>query len=453
MSACAPAGPNLGRSGCTLLHQQGSSHRITVGAVIWEILALRSLCFLAIFPLFAHFAPSFREIHAQTVLAQLSPSSGLKQQRENEVPARPGWQTIPLPQIADRAEQLDHLLREISSQLMPQRELVELETRTEKRAAEIQRRILQTKELLSGEPTSLDLEEERRYWRSRSIEYADERRLLTMRAAKLEAQIQTLEAQQPEWVDTWSQIHQTPGIGAIVSRVKQQLDGIQAAISEVQEQLNVVLTVQNQVSQQDQQISDIFLRVRQARESERGHLLEPDVRPLWKARLEALDQNIGPPFRRSFTSAKEFLGSHKLATFTLAMVYPLALLGVLRLRRYVASSPEVSAEALQVLDHPFSVALLVTLIGTGQYIASAPIGIAFVFYLLYLVPVLRLLAPLTEAKLRVFLYVLALFYALGGAYLIIQLSPLFRRGLYALLVLAALVSFACESSSSGSARV
>jgi potassium efflux system protein len=427
----------------TLLHRQGSFHRRTAGAVIWEILALRGLYFVAIAPLFVHFAPSLRAIHAQTVPAQLSPSSGLKQPRENEVPARSGWQTIPLPQIADRAEELDHLLREISNQLTPQRELLELETRAEKRAAEIHRQTLQTRELLSGEPTSLDLEEERRYWRSLSIEYADERRLLMMRAAKLEAQLQTLKAQQPEWVATWNQIHQTPGIGAIVARIKQQLDNIQAAISEVQEQLNVVLTVQNQVSQQDQQISDILLRVRQARENERGRLLELDVRPLWKARdSEAFDQNIGPSFRRSFTSAKEFLGSHKLATFTLAMVYPLALLGVLRLRRYVATSPEVSAEALQVLNHPFSVALLVTLIGSGQYIASAPIGIAFLFYLLYLVPVLRLLAPLTEAKLRVFLYVLALFYALGGAYLLIQLSPLFRRGLYALLLLAALVSFA-----------
>jgi small-conductance mechanosensitive channel len=93
------------------------------------------------------------------------------------------------------------------------------------------------------------------------------------------------------------------------------------------------------------------------------------------------------------------------------------------------------------LRRPFSVALLVTLIGTGQYVVSAPIGMAFIFYMLYLVPVLRLLAPLVEPKLRIFLYVLSVFYALGGAYLLIQLPPLFKRDLYALLILAALVSF------------
>ena len=81
------------------------------------------------------------------------------------------------------------------------------------------------------------------------------------------------------------------------------------------------------------------------------------------------------------------------------------------------------------------------LIGTGQYVASTPIAIAFVFYLFYLVPLLRLLAPLTESKLRILLYVLAILYALSGAYLLIQLPPPFRRELYALLVLGALVSF------------
>src|SRR4029077_15814785 len=99
-------------------------------------------------------------------------------------------------------------------------------------------------------------------------------------------------------------------------------------------------------------------------------------------------------FDRSFTSAKEFVGIHKLAPFCFAMVYFLALLGVFKLRRYNAARSEVSAENLQVLDRPYSVALLVALIVTGQFIASAPIGVGFAFYLLYIIPVLRLLIPL-----------------------------------------------------------
>ena len=354
-------------------------------------------------------------------------------------------QAIPLARIADRAEELDHLLGEISSQLTPKSELLESERTTEKHAAEIRRRATQTRDLLAGTPTPMELEDEQRFWRSQSLEFGAERRLLTSRAAKLEEQIQTLEAQQPEWAATWIQIQKSPGIEAVVQRIKQELEKIEAVKSQIQEQLNIVLTVQNQVSQQDQQISDVLQRVREARERERSRLLELDSPPIW----ESLDsQAMKPSFRgsfdRSFTTAREFITTHKLALLSLAMVYFLALFGILKTRRYVArpGQPEVSTEASVVFGRPFSVALLLTVIATGDYLASAPIGIAFIYYLLLLIPVLRILAPLTEPKLRTLLYALSVFYALEGLYLVVQLPPSFRRVLFSLTVLTALLIFA-----------
>jgi potassium-dependent mechanosensitive channel len=433
------------------LPRRRSSRRITLRAVIRKILDRLGPCFVVVALSLTFFATFVRRLQAQTPATQSSSSNSAKQSPENAAPAVPPAQTvdqtIPLPQIADRAAELDHLLREISSQLIPKSELQELQTKAEEQAAEIRRRALETRDLLAGDPTSLDLEDEQRYWRSRGLEYAPERRLLTQRAGKLEEQVQTLESQQPEWVATWTQIHKSPEIGAIVDRIQKQLDKIQAAKSQAQEQLNLVLTVQNQVSQQDQQIADILQRVSKARERERGRLLQQDSRPLWSARdsLE-LDHGAEPSFHgsfdRSLTGVKEFLGSHKVAAFILVMIYLLALLGVLRLRSHAASVPEVSGEAKEVLGRPFSVALLVALIGTGQYAASAPIGVAFIFYLLYLVPMFRLLALLIESRLRIFLYVLAIFYALESAYVLIQVAAPFKRELHALLIFAALVSFA-----------
>ncbi len=371
---------------------------------------------------------------------------------ENETPAAPpvqsGDQTIPLPQIADRAEELDHLLQEIGNQLTPESELLKLVSEADEQAGEIRRRALQTSELLAGDPTSLDLEDEQRYWHSRSLESTAERKLLTLRAGKLVEQIQTLEAQQREWAATWLQSRKSQGISAVVERIKQQLDKIQVAKSQVQVQLNVVLHLQNQVSQQDQQVSDVIQRVRQERERQRGRLLEMDGRPLWETRnSKALEENLGPSFRksfeRSFTNAREFVREHKLAEFTLVAAYLLSLLGIFKLKRYVVplAQPAVPPEVLQILDRPFSVAFLVMLIATAQYVASAPVGIAFVFYLACVTPVLRILPLLIEPGIRIFLYVLATFYALSGVYLLTQLPSFFRRELYALLVFAALASF------------
>lgn len=432
--------------------QRSSSQLIIARAIIREIFDRLDVLFVVIACLFSPFAPFIPGIHAQTLPVQATQSNSATQSQEKEAssvpPAKSVDQTIPLPQIADRAVELDHLLGEISSQLIPKSELLELQRNATEQAAEIRQRTLQTRDLMAGEPTTLDLEDEQRYWHARNLEYAKERGLLTTRAGKLQEQIQTLDAQQKEWVATWLQIHKSPGLGPIVERVKQQIDKIQSAQSGAQEQLNVVLTVQNQVSQQDQQISEILLRVRQAREQERGRLFEQDAPPLWRAReSQSPEQDNGAFFHRSldrtFTNANGFVSEHILATLVFATFYVLALLGVFKLRHYVgrAERPGVSTEVLQVLDRPFSVALLIALIGTGQYITSAPIGIAFAFYLLYLVPVLRLLALLIESRFRIFLYLLSTFYVLGGLYLLVQLPSFLRREVYALVVLSALVSF------------
>src|SRR5260370_24953174 len=221
---------------------------------------------------------------------------------------------------------------------------------------------------------------------------------------------------------------------------------MQGAKSLAQEQLNIVLTLKNGVAQQDQQISDILIQVREARNGDPTRLLQPNGRPVWNAhRLPQLDQNAGPVFQgsfdRSFTTAREFLRTRKLAMLSIVGAYLLALLVVFKLRPYAARRTplEVTSEASHVFGRPFSIALLLTLIGTMKFVASIPIGLAFVFYLAYMIPVLRILSPLVEPRARIFLYVQATLYGLEGVYLLVQLPPLLSRVLYALLFLIALL--------------
>lgn len=435
---------------------QGSCLGFIKWALDCKVLCRLGIWFTAVTLFFASLACSRGQIPGQTAAPEKpalhsNPPNADNQRRQNETSAAPpnhsSDQAIPLPRIADRAEELDHLLREISNQLTLKSELVELQRRTAEQAEGIRRRAQQTGELLAGTPTPLELEDEHRYWRSRNLEYGEERRLLMLRAAKLEGQIQALDAQKPEWVATLIQIRESPGIESVVERTKQLLDRIQEAKLQAQAQLNVVLTLQNDVSEQDQQIADILLRVREAREGERGRLLVADSPPLWEARwLRPLDQSLGPNFRRSFdrsfAAATEFSRAHALAIFALAVSYLLVLLLLFKLRRYIDQTRlEVPAGAAHVVSRPFSVALLLTLIGGGRFMTSAPIGFAFLFYLLYLVPVLRILAPLIEPRLRILLYVLGVLYGLEGVYLLVQLPLLFRRELYALLVFTALITF------------
>jgi len=267
------------------------------------------------------------------------------------VPNNSAPQAIPLTQIAGRAEELDRLLREITSQLTPESELLAAKQKAETQAEEIRQRALQAGEIFATGPTPLELEDEQRYWRARSLQYAAQRKPLTALASKLEEQIQTLEGQLPVWQATWD-AHQSSGIGAVVDRIREELEVIRTTRLRLQEQLNLVLTVQNQVSQQDQQTSDVLLRVRQVRERERSRLLEPDSSPIWRARQqlqfdEPMVAIFHRSFERSFTTAGEFLRAYKFGAFGFVAFYFLALVGVLKLRRYVhgRTEPEIAPQA------------------------------------------------------------------------------------------------------------
>lgn len=354
-------------------------------------------------------------------------------------------QPIALAQIADRAEELDQLIAQIRNQLLTADELLELEEQTDSNEHEIVDRSRQTRELLVGAATSLKLEDEQRYWRSKSQHFSSQRKDLTARAASLQQQIQLLETQQSEWQMTWEQIRNVQGIQAIADRAHQQLEKAQSARSQAQEQLNVVLTLQNRVSLEDQQVAEILFRVRQARDRDRQRIFQPDTAPLWRAskpETNAYDSEPYGFFEGSLTSASEFLRTHKLATIGVVCVYLLALSAVIALRRYILKSnaTEPSLELLELLRAPYSMAVLLGLIVTGGYVTSAPTSIAFFFYLLYALPVLRLLPRMTRPALRLSIYATACFYTLGALYLLVQLPPFVSRIFYALLIASAIAT-------------
>ena len=206
--------------------------------------------------------------------------------------------------------------------------------------------------LLDSLPNSVELRDEDAYWRSLSKQYAGQRKLLTDRAANLQSQILLLDDQQASWESTWNQIHEIQGIDAVVERVRQELDQISATRSQAQEQLNLVLTIQNQVSQQDQQISDVLIRLRNAQERLRGRLLVRDGYPLWEVpELRKLEQPRSSLLHSSanleLQTAGDYLRRKKLLLWVVLALYILVVFAALKLRSYVSSvnRPEVPSGA------------------------------------------------------------------------------------------------------------
>ena len=359
----------------------------------------------------------------------------------------PADRAIPLPQIADRAEELDRWLREITSRLTPEADLLKAEEEAKSQSAELRRHVIQNGDLLASGATTLERQSEQRFWRVLRQKYAAELESLTSRAAELEKQIKLLDQQQLDWEATWDQIQQRSEIETVVKHTGEELVAIRDARTALEKQLNLVLTLQNQVSQMDRQISDDMSRIQEAEDWSRSRLFEQDSRPLWEIHeFHNLNQAVDSGIRHSFGSFKiavEFLRIHKLGITCLVTSYFWALLGSFKLRRQFerGEAAGVSEAALKVLDSPFSIALLVTLVGTIGYNRSAPVEIAFILYILYLIPVLRLLSPLLEPSLRKLLHMLAVFYVLEALYFLIHFPPLVRREIHSLIFVAALICF------------
>jgi potassium-dependent mechanosensitive channel len=361
--------------------------------------------------------------------------------------AAPAGRAIPLPQIADSADELDRWLRKITSQLTSE-DLLGAKEEAENQSQVIRTNINYVNDLLMSNPTTLELQSEQRFWRILGQKYAGEREFLTPRAAELEQQIRHVDELNLDWQATWDQIHQNTEIQPVVDRTAEELELIREARVDLQKQLNLVLTLQNELSQMDRQIEDVLAMVQNVQARTRSRLFKRESLPIWKVREprlldQTLQTGIHQSFDRSVMTSTAFLHVHKLGVVSTLAFYLLTLIGALKVRRRLdrgrkANIPEA---ATRIFAFPFSIALLVALIVTIFYSASASSNIVFVICILYLIPVLRLLSPLLQVRLRTLLWALGVFYLLETLYLLIRFPPLIRREFHVLIVLAALICF------------
>ncbi len=401
--------------------------------------------------LFALSSASPRVGKAQNPPAAPAPAanSGISDGSKTTPLPSPAVQAIPLPQIADQAKELHNHMLEIYQELNSTQQALPSESATQARAVEIRERTLVVDALIKSIPTSLDLRVEDQYWVTLNQEFTSQRKLLTSRATSLGNQLQWLEVQQAVWQATFDQIRQTLGITAVVDRVQQELNSIKATRTRVQEQLNLVLTLQNQISQQEQLIGEVLNQLSQAREQLRGHLFARDGHALWETReLRNLDRpmtlSVHGTVERELEDAGDLLGSHKLrALFALAL-YGLSLFSVFRLKAYISArdEAELPLQARTICSRPYSVALVVSLIGTIGRFQSTTSDVVMLFALLWLIPILRLLPPLIRPGPRFLLYAILPVLLLEGTRILIPLSPVLKRDVFVLNTLLALILLA-----------
>lgn len=356
---------------------------------------------------------------------------------------------IPLPEVADKAEELDRKLEEVSSYLAASRDMLAQNHDVATESGAIQERALHVETFLAGSPDILQLRDEIVYWRTLNDQSTELRKALSLRASELQRWIGLLDREEARWQATQDQITDDSGIEAVGARVQQELEDIRGIRAQAQEQLNRTLTLQNQLSLTGRRVSDALDKLSSAEEEFRGHIFSRDSPPLWDPQaLREADQPMEILLRRSaqrdYASSWDYLRAAALRLLAIPLLFVLTLFGATRLRPYVenAALPGASEDEYAILTRPYLLALLATLMFCIPQAGTAPSSIMLLLYLVWVFLIFRLTPLLLPEKLRKAVYVVLALNALEFLRVGIPLPAVLNRTLLTLILLASLAALA-----------
>jgi potassium-dependent mechanosensitive channel len=356
---------------------------------------------------------------------------------------------IPLPQVAEQADESTRLQRDIRRRLPPPEALARAEREAAALDEELGEKLREVGELTTSSPALLELRELERYWRRKKSSITPLKHELNQRLSWLSRDISLLEAQQARWQATLQQMEDPAALPAISDSIRAVLSDIQSARSQIQQHFNGFARVQNRISRQDLAVSDVLETIATVKEHFYDTAFSKNSLPLWAARFQPEpDQPLESPAHTSLIRdyyALRDLPRVRLYLFGLIVLLLAAPLIAQNLRRRINVWIErgvVKGDEAWLFKRPSSLLFLPGLFCLIPFSSRLPFGIVILISMLLLIPVLRLLPPLIDPLFRPLVFALIGFYLLNGIKGIIPISRLLDRELSAVGTIAVVAVFA-----------
>jgi small-conductance mechanosensitive channel len=176
-----------------------------------------------------------------------------------------------------------------------------------------------------------------------------------------------------------------------------------------------------------------------------NNLLRRERPPLWsdsvyRTSVKAMAGRVTRELSRSWTAVEQMLrGELDRLGFQIISLIVIGLL-LRRARTHahrLAVSDSVATPAMKIFERPFSIAALIVLILTPRIYLSTPPSVFDAMGLLMLIPIVRLVSPLLEDRLRPALYFLAALYLVDWLRDLLEAAPLVARLIFVIEMLAA----------------
>jgi potassium-dependent mechanosensitive channel len=352
-------------------------------------------------------------------------------------PLPPTVSPIPVPEVAQRAEQVAPALRSIE-QIATGSDVQEIEAQLPAADAWIHERLVGTTQALASSPSANGLATLTDSWRVMRGRLAGWNDILTRRATQLEQAAGQLETMRATWSASRAKAVESQAPAAVIERIDATLVAIAAAQRSVGDRLTHVLGVQDRVVREIARCDDVAARIAEAGAMLVGPLFSRDSLPIWSHEARTLmSTDPGGRLREAVDDSveltQEFLASQlarvpfQIALFVLVLV--LARLGRASARRQLEHEPGKPSPG-QVFELPVSSALVIALLASVWIYPNAPRVLMNLVGVLVLLPAVLIVRRLASPAIAPAVYALAAFFLVDRIRDLCAVVPLLEQWVF-----------------------
>jgi small-conductance mechanosensitive channel len=258
----------------------------------------------------------------------------------------------------------------------------------------------------------------------------------------LESQTQSLDGQRArlaEMRESWQLTSDSAAAeelpGALVERVRSQLNDIDVLDAELRRPRDRLLTLQNQIADQAIIVNEALTSIQSARQSAQRRILSAESPPLWAAfTQEERERAAAPQARAAFRERTGRVQDYVVRNderlwvhLILFLVFAGSLIALRRRTQHWEIDDETVRSAGYVLDRPVATGLLLALLLTRTLHPLAPSGFFEIVGLIAMVPLVRLVPALVPPKLVGPVYALIGIFAADSVFDVAVTQPLLNR--------------------------
>jgi potassium-dependent mechanosensitive channel len=335
-----------------------------------------------------------------------------------EQPAQPTAPPIPVPEIAQRAEDVATLLRQSAERLATDPEIQDVNDRLPAASEWIRERLVATTQTLNSPPSSSALANLSDSWMVLRTELDAWSDILTRRATQLERELRQFEALRATWSASRTEALASGVPAPLLERINATLAAIVAAREAVGAQRTRVLSLQDQVVKEIARCDDVLAKIARARNELVGPLFARDSLPIWNSQARTLmSSDLGQQLRQSLDDSIELTRQYlarqlarvpfQVALFVVVLV--LARLARGRARHRAEKEPSERAAA-QVFERPVASALVLALLAVVWIYPHPPRTLINAVGLLILLPAVLIVRRLASPAVVPAVYALAAFF-------------------------------------------